>query len=314
MTLDFAETTEALARGVVGRVVPRDVVWVEGPDAKTYLQGQITQDLDGLAPGRDAEALVLSPQGKIDGYVRVVMVSDERFGLEIEHGFGGAIFERLRRFKIRVKAILEVEETTLVEVRGPKAIAPPSLLPGTVLLRFGFTTLTGFDLLGRDAVMPEGVQTGDEGAFEVARILAGVPRMGRELTDKTIPAEAGLVERTVSFTKGCYTGQELVARLDSRGNRVPWNLRAVRIDGDAQVAPGDVATVGDDEVGRITSAAYSPVLGASVALGYLKRSFEPPGAVRVVTARSTVDAEVTALPDSTLGRGPSTATLADNEE
>jgi tRNA-modifying protein YgfZ len=296
--LDFAATDAALAGGVVGRVTSRDVVWVDGPDARTYLQGQVSQDLDPLGVGDVADALVLSPQGKLDAYVAVAVAAPERFAVAVDAGFGEVLYERLRRFKLRVKATLELTTTAVVEVRGPLATPPPSAPDGVLVLGYRFGSLVGYDLLGDGARLPEGVAAGDEGAFEVARILAGVPRMGHELTERTIPQEAGLVDRAVSFSKGCYTGQELVARLDARGNRVPWRLRLVRAAGDVVAAPEDELDDGEARIGRITSAAYSPVLGATVALGYLRREFVPPGTVTLRTAGGSTAAEVVALADS----------------
>jgi folate-binding protein YgfZ len=100
--------------------------------------------------------------------------------------------------------------------------------------------------------------------------------MGRELTPKTIPAESGVVERSVSFTKGCYTGQELVARIDSRGGNVPRRLRGLVVEGEGVPSAGDAVTVGDTDAGVVTSAAWSPARRAVVALAYVSRSVEPP--------------------------------------
>ncbi len=117
-------------------------------------------------------------------------------------------------------------------------------------------------------------------AYEAALVEAGFPRHGRELDDRTIPAEAGLVEAAVSFTKGCYTGQELVARIDSRGSNVPRHLRGLRLSGPALAGaalypqPAAGPNVGDPKaLGRLTSVALSPRLGW-VALGYVARAVE----------------------------------------
>jgi folate-binding protein YgfZ len=114
--------------------------------------------------------------------------------------------------------------------------------------------------------------------YEALRIECGVPAMGRELTDRTIPAEAGqsVIDRSVSFTKGCYTGQELVARIDSRGGNVPRRLRGLVLDGEGLPAPGAAVRVGDDEVGTVTSAAWSDRLDAVIALAYVKRDVDVP--------------------------------------
>jgi folate-binding protein YgfZ len=112
--------------------------------------------------------------------------------------------------------------------------------------------------------MPAGVAEGDAEAYEAWRIAAGVPRMGAELDERTIPAEAGVVDRSVSFTKGCYTGQELVARVDSRGSSTPRRLRSIVLDA-AGPAAGDALTAEGREIGVLTS-----VSGVH-ALGYVRR-------------------------------------------
>ena len=146
-----------------------------------------------------------------------------------------------------------------------------------------------------DATLPDGITACGADAVEACRIVSGIPAMGTELTNKTIAAEAGLVERTVNFTKGCYTGQELVARLDSRGSNVPRRLvGVVGAAGDTDVAPltrgmtlhgaeppaGDGAAE-DKVMGTLTSAGWSSELGSWVALGYLHRNVPAPGPVRV---------------------------------
>jgi folate-binding protein YgfZ len=176
---------------------------------------------------------------------------------------------------------------------------------GVLAPTFAWNGWTGVDLLGPEDVvlgpgpdgagLPDGVVACGPSAVEACRIVSGLPAMGAELTTKTIPAEAGLVERTVSFTKGCYTGQELVARIDSRGSNVPRRLvgivapegpgaeqrLAAGMTLHAGEAPAGGGAADDKVVGTITSAAWSVELGAWVALGYLHRSVEAPGAVRV---------------------------------
>ena len=146
--------------------------------------------------------------------------------------------------------------------------------------------MSGVDVLGRAGApgWPRlEVALGDPAAFEVARIEAGVPAMGRELTEKTIPQEAGdLVEHTVSFTKGCYTGQELVARLDARGGNVARRLRGVvRGSGGRVLRRRDSWSRGDRELGRLTSVAWSPGFAAPVALAYVRRDVVVPAAATV---------------------------------
>jgi aminomethyltransferase len=124
--------------------------------------------------------------------------------------------------------------------------------------------------------------------------------MGAELTERTIPAETGLVERSVSFTKGCYTGQELVARIDSRGSRVPRHLRGVLVQG-GDAPPVGAALFGEGEqgereLGQLTSVALSPTLGGPVALAYVRREVEPPADVVLRWGSGDARARVEALP------------------
>jgi folate-binding protein YgfZ len=185
-----------------------------------------------------------------------------------------------------------------------------------LVLAVDWPGFAGVDLLGPPPdgdplvwVVPEAVRC-DAEAWEAARIEAGVPVNGREITEGTIAAEVGLVERTVSFTKGCFTGQELVARLDARGSKVARSLRAVvigapegasggepgadgpgdRNDPDGDDADGDeVPPVGaavwtadgEHRVGTLSSVARSPGLGATVALATLHRRIVPPEVVSV---------------------------------
>jgi tRNA-modifying protein YgfZ len=298
--LDSTQTEQALANGIVGRVLERDVVIVAGKDARSYLQGQCTQDLGSLAPGEASETLLLSPQGKLELAGRVVVGDEELLFLEVEVGYGEVALERLKRFKLRVKATLELVRWQCVELRGPGALAADFTADFTeplFVLPYSFGAVVGVDLLGPTASLPDGVEEGAPEAYEAARIAAGVPYMGSELTEKTIPQEAGIVERTVSFTKGCFTGQELVARIDARGNRVPIRLCGVVIeDGPGTPSPGDALRLGGKDVGTLTSVGYSPSRHATIALAYLKREVDPPAELDLVTEDGDRGAAVRELP------------------
>jgi folate-binding protein YgfZ len=298
------------------------VVRVWGPDATTYLQGQCSQDVASLGVGATADALLLSPQGKVEVFMRVTRLGDDEFVIDTDGGFGAVLTARLLRFRLRVKVEIEDLPWTCLALRGPGAadsIAhPPELVPPVEWPGF-----TGFDLLGPDGSDADGtwveatvVRCGDE-AWEAARIESGVPVNGRELVEGTIAAEAGLVDRTVSFTKGCFTGQELVARLDARGSKVARRLCGVVVDGGVDAgtsanpgaAPGSLgppvgATVrtvdGHEESGRLSSVAWSPRLGATVALATVHRRIVPPETVEVAWEADggthVAGAEVRALP------------------
>jgi folate-binding protein YgfZ len=259
--------------------VARDVVRVSGPDAISFLQGQVSQDVDGLAVGSSAWSFVLQPQGKVDSWFRVTRVAGDAVLLDVDGGFGEALVTRLERFKLRTKADFEpVEGWRCLAVRGTtRPTFEHERSPGGALvLESEWEGVDGYDLLGENPSPPEGIAEGSLEQYEALRIECGVPAMGRELTERTIPEESGVVERSVSFTKGCYTGQELVARIDSRGGNVPRRLRGLVLDGDDRPEAGAAVTVGGAECGTITSAAWSERLEAVVALAYVKRDVEIP--------------------------------------
>jgi folate-binding protein YgfZ len=256
-------------------LLDRDAVRVAGPEAASYLQGQLSQDVLALAVGDSMWSLVLQPQGKIEVWARATRVADDEFVLDTDGGFGAVLVSRLVRFKLRVKAEVDALDWTCIAVRGPAA-GPPPVQPGALVARAEWPLVGGWDLLGPDLDPVPGVPVVSAGAYEVRRIEAGLPRMGAELTERTIPEEAGIVAASVSFTKGCYTGQELVARIDSRGGHVPHRLRGLRFGTDAPVpAAGADVEVGGRSRGTVTSAARHPE-GHVVALAYLARDVEPP--------------------------------------
>jgi folate-binding protein YgfZ len=270
--------------------LPRDVVLAEGPGALDYLQGQLSQDIAAIPVGGSAWSFVLQPQGKVDALLRVSRADEARFVLDTDAGWGERLLERLNRFKLRAKIELTVTAWRCLALRGPRAadaadaagVAGPAGAAGggdDLAVDAGWPGLPGVDLLGPEPAWPDGVAAVPLAAWEVARIEAGVPVMGRELTEATIPAEAGIVERTVSFTKGCYTGQELVARIDSRGGHVPRHLRGVvipaAVDREGPPPAGTALLRDGQPAGVVTSAARHPD-GHTVALAYVKRDVEPP--------------------------------------
>ena len=257
----------------------RDALRVTGPEAGKFLQGQLTQDVLTMDLGAHRWSWLLEPAGRVVALLRVFHPGEQEWVLESDPGWGEAVAARLARFKLRTKADIEAVPAKLLCFRGtgwnldgPLVAEPP--WPGVL----------GVDRLYLDDVLPDAADllsaSGDDLAgapalVEAQRIAAGQPRMGAEITERTIPAETGIVEWTVSFTKGCYTGQELVARIDSRGNHVPRKM--VRLLLEAEVAPGsemfdaDAASgVSPGAAGRITSVGLSPSEGW-VGLGYLER-------------------------------------------
>jgi folate-binding protein YgfZ len=298
-----------LSDGAAARRVDRDVLSVTGPDAATYLQGQCSQDVEGLAVGTSKLALLLSPQGKVDAFVRVTRTGEEAFVLDADPGCGPAAQARLERFRLRTKVEIEQLAWACLSVRGPTAVAAP--VPDGPVLRvvvewpgWGGVDLFGPEPEGDPGLVgwrADGVPACPEEAWEASRIEAGVPVGGREVTDSTIAAEVGLVERTVSFTKGCFTGQELVARLDARGSKVARRLWGVVVgDGASPPVGATVWTAdGEHEVGTLSSVARSDRLGTTVALAVLHRRVGAGDPVTVGWGGTQASAEVRGLPLTT---------------
>lgn len=192
---------------------PRDVVQVSGPDAAAYLQSQTSQDLRPLAVGASTWTFLLQPNGKIDVLARVWRTTDHTFVMDTDAGFGDVLVARINRFKIRVNADVAVLPWRCIAVRG---------VEGDGLATWG----SGYDLLGAEPLPPDGVPAGTADQLLAARIEAVWPQMGTEIVPgETIPAETGITDAAVSFTKGCYPGQELVERMDSRAATAPRVLQ-----------------------------------------------------------------------------------------
>ncbi|MCE2532399.1 MAG: folate-binding protein YgfZ [Acidimicrobiia bacterium] len=281
-----------LRHGAGGVVTARDVLMLTGPDASSFLQGQLSQDLADLAPGGVIPSLLLQPDGKLLCRLRVTRVTEERFLCDLAPGLGEGARTRLERFKLRVAVDLEVRSLTMLSVRG--AAAPPPPAAGTVreptgdggtavvVAAVGWGSVGGWDLVAGQVAPPDGVRLCDPAALEAVRIEAGVPEAGKELTEGLIPAETGIVAETVSFTKGCFVGQELVARIDSRGGNTPRRLRGLVLEGaDLPPAGATITDAGGSNIGRITSSAFSPTFEAAIALAYVHRRVEPPAPARL---------------------------------
>ena len=231
-------------------IITRDVVRLVGPDAATFLQGQVSQDVEALAEGACGWALLLQPQGKVDAWMRVTREAADSFLIDVDAAYGEAVVSRLDRFKLRVRAELELLGSFACEVSDVVDATVPLAAMGPVDV-------------GR-AAPPDGWRE----EWDALRVRLGIPAMGAELTGDTIPEEAGVVDASVSFTKGCYTGQELVARIDSRGRNVPRRLR--RVSADRPLTAGERLDRDGKEVGEVTTVA------GTTGLAYVARAIEVP--------------------------------------
>lgn len=285
---------------IVGR---REAVQITGPEAGIFLQGQLSQDIEAIEVGCNAWSLLLSPRGKLIAWVRVSRTGTDRFVLDTDSGWADEVQKRLSRFLLRTDAEVtqcDWQSVTILsqacdnqQGRDGVRVANLTLRPGAASLiaseRWGELVIE--DLFGpRIEAIVEGAsppfeyQEQPPGTIErlnAWRIVAGVPKMGTELTEGMIPAEALIVDRSVSFTKGCYTGQEMVARVDSRGNNVPRKLVGVILDSESKKPePGLRMPVSGASSGAasksgavvITSAEYSERFGAVICLGFAGRS------------------------------------------
>ena len=263
----------------------RDVVRAHGPDAISFLQGQLSQDIEGLDAGEAAWSFLLDPQGKLEAVLRIVREPDGVV-MHVDAGFGEAVVERIERFKLRVKAEVELLPWRVLAVRGPagSAAGAGAEPPGECLVApAGHPGYDGYDLIGEAPGPPDGMALVESVYLRAALIEAGIPTMGVDIEVGAIPAETGLVEKAASFTKGCYTGQELVARIDSRGGRAPRHLVGVRFEGGpgALPEPGTVLVVDGSEAGVLTSIVGPPVRIGGIGLARVKRSIEVPATAEV---------------------------------
>jgi len=206
---------------------------VAGPDAADYLQRMVSNDVEALAVGEACDALLLTAKARVIAPLRVLRRGEEDFLVLTEPELGDTVRTQLLRTRFAAKVEVEPEEHESWLVLGGEEVLDDR---------------------------PAGDEVGEE-ELERWRIEAGIPRWGREIDDQILPAEAGLDETHISFSKGCYPGQEPIARQRYRG-KVNRKLRVLEVEGDA--TPGTELVLDGKTVGRITSAVRG------VALGYVR--------------------------------------------
>ncbi len=353
LALEHATLTEAC--GLVDRS-ERGKLALSGPEAKVFLAGQVTNDVEALEPGSGCYAAFLNHKGKMLGDLRIIDVNGTDVGeptlgeellLDTERPALQALFDMIRRFQIGYK--LELHKRTLergllsligpnadrvtgtdeTAINGPAAdgharargLGPDEHANLAVSIdgigALAVRTDVGVDLLCpagdtdalAKALRARGAEPVSEEAAEIVRVERGRPRYGIDLDETVIPQEAGLNERAVSFTKGCYVGQETVARLYYKGkpNRQLRGLclsapgvpaGAVANDGAAATAVladavGAELRLGERQVGRLTSVALSPTHGP-IGLALIRREAEP--GARLSVGESEISAEIVELP------------------
>jgi folate-binding protein YgfZ len=304
---------------------------VTGPDRVTWLQGLLTNDIAALTPGTGCYAAYLTPQGRMLADLRVLLLdrgSGDEVILDVPAVSREPVFERLTTFIIMEDVVLDDVTDTLarVAVHGPQAFEVLSAtlagaddaraLPehASISARFGDRMIdviiagsrdlgvTGYDVYIDTAAKADllaalqaaGATPIDSEAWHTLRLEAGRPLFGVDMTTDTIPLEAGIEDRAISFTKGCYVGQEIIIRVMHRGHgRVARKL--VGLEAETLTASTPIYA-GDREIGRVTSAAFSPARNRWIGMGYVQRDFVEPGTeVTLGDAEPRKPAKVVAL-------------------
>lgn len=220
-----------------------DLVWFAGSDAVRFLNDLLSQELSDLLPGESKRSFLLGPQGKLEFMLKAFSDGD-RIGLLTDPGRGHELADALKRYRIRVDVDIEVDEGNRHVVVGEADGLDISWPTAERHLVFG--DRPDLPTIGKEE-------------YDILRVEAGVPKWGVDVDGDTIPHESSLVPVSVDFTKGCFLGQELVARIDSRGGNVPRRLRHVALEGN--VPAGSVVAKDGKDVGAVTSVAGSLGLG-----------------------------------------------------
>ncbi len=293
-----------------------------GADRVRLLNGQVTNDVKSLPVGQGCYAALITNKGRMQSDLNIYILPEEIL-LDFEPGLSSALLERFNKFIIAddVEVLDVASEYGLLSVQGPKAQAviesaelnlpvPANEFQSQSVIHEGLGEiycmnqsrigLTGFDLFVPTSALAEvakaltraAVQSGGRlcgwQALEAARIEAAIPRFGAEMDQTNLPPETGIESRAISYSKGCYIGQEIIARIRTYG-QVARSLRGFTLKNDLKELPakGDKIYLGNKEVGYLCSALRSPALNANIALGYVRREHNQIGAelhVRTLTA------------------------------
>jgi folate-binding protein YgfZ len=288
----------------------RAVISVKGPDSAEFLQGQLTNDTERLRPGSGCYALLLDRKGHVQADMRVLRLAEDEFRIDAAPAAGASLLKHLKTYMIGRDVTVEEVDRVLISLLGPGSTATTGLAPGDEM-DFTGATIAGADCqvvetdLGLDLfcdpeasaavtaqLLADRAVPVSEAAAEIARVESGRPRLENEMGAGPMPAEAGVVERAVDFEKGCYIGQEPVARLHYRGSPNRF-LRGLRLAGAA--SSGDPVRLGERDLGTIGTAVVSPASG-HIALAILRKEAGPGDEVIVETADGDLPATVVTLP------------------
>ena len=246
---------------IVWADIAKDVIIVQGDDAQTFLHSQFANDIASLAVGTSIPSVLLEPTGHVMAIVRVVRHEDTVFTLDVDAGFADDVIVRLQRFVLRAKVTMRRSDWVVRAFRGPDAVRAVGVGAGRAVPYWG--SEDEVDVVGdASQVLTLGEQTESE-RIDYSRADARWPKMGVDVLVGDIPGTTGILSAAVSFTKGCYPGQELVERMDSRGTMAPVVLRSLPRDG---LGVGARVMDNDQSVGTVTS------IGAHIALARIART------------------------------------------
>lgn len=303
----------------------RGKIRLAGPERTQFLHGMVTQDIKGIPEGSGAYALMTDPKAHILADMKVYNLGDW-FLLDVEPELKDKVIHTLDKYLL-VEATLDdiTDQYGLLSIQGPGSeallrtlLSEPGIpvaeyqhLPGKlagveiVVIRTGYTGEIGFELLiprervkevwdvlmFQDSVTPVGMM-----AWDILRLEAGIPRYGIDMDENNLPLEVGVEKQAISYTKGCYIGQEVIARMKYRGHANRF-LMGFKFQGEKVPQRGDKIRKEDKEIGWITSAVFSPGFKSALGMGYIHREYAQPGiSVRVESSQESLEGEVVTLP------------------